>query len=484
MNVFTHFEARIASAIDALIKEGVLPPLARSRRFTVDTPRDPKAGDLVTNAALVLARPAGMKPHELAELLAAVLKQADDIEKIRVAGPGFINFVPTAGFWTDALRAITIAGADYGRAPAGTGGRITVAFAPFPLEDSLTWSQLRAAIFADALSNLLIFAGYEVIRASIPRLEEASSILNDLATLGVHQDFFFCEPFRKESANQISEAVAGGHDPAITENNHASFELTDEVSRFSLQLAQVHKSLSQGCEGMITVLGHPQRFRASAISAAINTMTEENKAINLKFCANLRLFRSGLPMTQAEFASGTGKAHGLINQTGLDIARFSILFRESDETLDFDLDNVVEQSWSNPVFYVQYAHARACSALRDLANAHSIPHVGEKIPYASCLRLLTDEAELSVIKRLSQFPRVIKSAAEGYAPQRIAFFLFELARDFHALWNRSKESPQLRFKVPGDCELTGARAALLAATARVMQKGLGLLGVKAVAEMR
>jgi arginyl-tRNA synthetase len=161
-----------------------------------------------------------------------------------------------------------------------------------------------------------------------------------------------------------------------------------------------------------------------------------------------------------------------------------MLFCPNDEIVDFDLSNVADQSWNNPVFYVQYAHARACSALRDLARACSQLNAGGKHLHTAHLHLLTDKAELSVIRRLSQFPRVVVSAAEGHAPHRIALFLYELAHDFHALWNRSKESPQLRFKVPHDCELMGARTALLAAAAQTMQTGLGLLGVKAVAEMR
>jgi arginyl-tRNA synthetase len=161
-----------------------------------------------------------------------------------------------------------------------------------------------------------------------------------------------------------------------------------------------------------------------------------------------------------------------------------MLYRKNDAPLDFDFAKVVEQSRENPVFYVQYAHARSQSVMRNVQEAGIKLETSGKALAKADFSQLKDEAELAVIKRMSHYPRIIESAAHAHEPHRIAFYLYELASELHGLWNRGKESPHLRFIVENDHELTKARVALIAAVARIIQTGLGILGVQPISEMR
>jgi arginyl-tRNA synthetase len=161
-----------------------------------------------------------------------------------------------------------------------------------------------------------------------------------------------------------------------------------------------------------------------------------------------------------------------------------MLYRKNDAMLDFDFAKVVQQSRDNPVFYVQYAHARTSSVLRNIQELMPDLKIGGKQLADAAFGLLRDEAELAVIKRMAHYPRLVESAAAAHEPHRIAFYLYELASEFHGLWSRGKELPQLRFIVENDQELTKARVGLVAAVGQVIRSGLGILGVKPVVEMR
>jgi arginyl-tRNA synthetase len=174
----------------------------------------------------------------------------------------------------------------------------------------------------------------------------------------------------------------------------------------------------------------------------------------------------------------------VVDEVGRDPVRFMMLYRKNDATLDFDLAKVIEQSKDNPVFYVQYAHARAHSVFRNAREAFpDLDPLGPEISGAPT-ELLTDAAEMDVIKRLAQFPRLIEGAARAHEPHRLAFYLNDLAGDFHTLWSRGNDLPHLRFIQAGERGLTTARLALVRATAQVVASGLGILGVHAPSEMR
>jgi arginyl-tRNA synthetase len=172
----------------------------------------------------------------------------------------------------------------------------------------------------------------------------------------------------------------------------------------------------------------------------------------------------------------------VVDEVGADSVRFIMLFRKNDAPLDFDFVKVLEQSRDNPVFYVQYAHARVMSVLRGAAEAGV--ETGDESLRATDLSSLSDPAELAVARKLAEWPRAVEQAAQAHEPHRIAFYLYDMAAEFHALWNRGKEDPGLRFLREDDPALTGARIALIRAVSVVIAAGLGILGVTPVNEMR
>jgi arginyl-tRNA synthetase len=172
-----------------------------------------------------------------------------------------------------------------------------------------------------------------------------------------------------------------------------------------------------------------------------------------------------------------------VDEVGPSSVRFMMLYRKNDAPLDFDFVKVTEQSRDNPVFYVQYAHARASSVLRKVREVFPDLDLGGSSLARSDLDRLGDDAELALIRKIAQFPGIVEAAAKAHEPHRIGFYLYDLAGEFHGLWNRGKDSPQLRFIYETDRELTRGRVALVAATKQVLASGLGILGVRALDEM-
>jgi arginyl-tRNA synthetase len=197
----------------------------------------------------------------------------------------------------------------------------------------------------------------------------------------------------------------------------------------------------------------------------------------------VRLFRAGEPVKMSKRAGTFVTLREVVDEVGAGPVRFMMLYRKNDAPLDFDFAKVTEQSRDNPVFYVQYAHARVSSVLRNVRETFPDLDTWEEALAGSDLSRLNDEAEFALIRRLAQFPRVVEAASLAHEPHRISFYLYDLAADFHGLWNRGKDLPQLRFIYENDRELTRARVALVAATKRVLASGLGILGVEALHEL-
>jgi arginyl-tRNA synthetase len=178
-----------------------------------------------------------------------------------------------------------------------------------------------------------------------------------------------------------------------------------------------------------------------------------------------------------------------VDEVGKDAVRFMMLYRKNDAVLDFDLAKVIEQSRDNPVFYVQYGHARGHSIFRNAREEvlHDLPaEEGARLAYlaAAPVERLTDPAELDLLKRLALYPRMIEGAASAHEPHRIAFYLYDLASEFHALWTKGRDLPYLRFIINNDADITKARLAMVQAVVSVLASGLGILGVHAPDEMR
>jgi len=340
-------------------------------------------------------------------------------------------------------------------------------------------------------------------------------IEDDLSALGIHHDVFFSERSLSEGVcDEIAETIndlkargliykgrlpppKGKVDEDWEDREQLLFRSTefgDDMDRplvksdgtyayFAGDIAYHRDKFQRGFKTMIDVFGADHSGHVRRMKAAVAALTEGEATLDIKICQLVRLFRGGEPVKMSKRAGTFVTLREVVDEVGAGPVRFMMLYRKNDAPLDFDFAKVTEQSRDNPVFYVQYAHARASSVLRNVREAFPDLELAEGALAGSNLNRLSDEAEIVLIRRLAQFPRVVEAASIAHEPHRIAFYLYDLAADFHGLWNRGKDLPQLRFIYENDRELTRARVALVAATKRVLSSGLGILGVEALQEL-
>jgi len=232
----------------------------------------------------------------------------------------------------------------------------------------------------------------------------------------------------------------------------------------------------------LDVFGADHGGYVKRMKAAVSALSDGRVSLDVKLTQLVKLWKDGQPFKMSKRAGTFVTLRDVIDLVGQDVTRFVMLTRKNDAPLDFDFDKVLEQSRDNPVFYVQYAHARVMSVLRRAKEAGIA--ADEATLKAADLGLITHEAELTVVKKLAEWPRLIEIAARTNEPHRVAFYLYELAGDFHALWNRGNELPELRFLQADDPATSQAKMALARAVSVVISAGLGILGVTPVQEMR
>ncbi|MEE8502074.1 MAG: arginine--tRNA ligase [Kiloniellales bacterium] len=253
---------------------------------------------------------------------------------------------------------------------------------------------------------------------------------------------------------------------------------------FAADMANHLDKFRRGTELMIDIWGADHGGYVKRMKAAVTALTDGRGSLDVRICQLVKLSRGGTPVKMSKRAGTFVTLREVLDEVGKDVVRFIMLTRKNDAPLDFDLEKVLEQSRDNPVFYVHYAHARACSVMRhaaaDFPDIAQDPEVLAQCP----LHLLTDSDELSLIKAMAGWPRLLESAAEAYEPHRVAFYLYELASAFHALWNKGNDDASLRFLQPGQPELTAARLALVRGLAFVIASGLSVFGVEPVEELR
>jgi arginyl-tRNA synthetase len=252
---------------------------------------------------------------------------------------------------------------------------------------------------------------------------------------------------------------------------------------FAGDIAYHRDKFKRGFKTMIDVFGADHSGHVKRMKTAVAALSDGEAELDIKICQLVRLFRAGEPVKMSKRAGTFVTLREVVDEVGAGPVRFMMLYRKNDAPLDFDFAKVTEQSRDNPVFYVQYAHARASSVLRNVRETFPDLDPEEGALAKSDLGRLTDEGEIALIRRIAQFPRLVEAAALAHEPHRIGFYLYDLAGDFHGLWNRGKDLPQLRFIYESDRELTRARIALVAATKRVLASGLGILGVHAMHEL-
>ena len=251
---------------------------------------------------------------------------------------------------------------------------------------------------------------------------------------------------------------------------------------FAPDIAYHYDKVQRGFDQLIDVFGADHGGYVKRMKAAVSALSNDQTSLNIKLTQLVKLFKNGEPFKMSKRAGTFVTLRDLVDQVGADATRFVMLTRKNDAPLDFDFDKVMEQTKENPVFYVQYAHARICSVLRK-AQLAEVP-VDDADLRAADLAGLTDNAELALAAKLAEFPRLIEIAARSNEPHRIAFYLYDLASEFHALWNKGNEQPELRFLQEDNLAASQAKIALIRATAVVISNGLGILGVQPAQEMR
>jgi arginyl-tRNA synthetase len=253
---------------------------------------------------------------------------------------------------------------------------------------------------------------------------------------------------------------------------------------FASDMAYHRNKIGRGFQHLINVFGADHVGYIARMKAVVAALSGGKAELDIKVCQLVRLFRAGEPVRMSKRAGTFVTLRDVVDEVGRDPVRFMMLYRKNDAPLDFDLAKVVEQSKDNPVFYVQYAHARAWSVFRNARDAFpDLTPVSPAIANAELSRL-TDAGEIDLIKKLAAFPVVAAAAAQAHEPHRVAFYLYDLASTFHAQWTKGNESPHLRFIQASDGTLTTARLALVRANAQVLASGLAILGVHAPVEMR
>ena len=338
----------------------------------------------------------------------------------------------------------------------------------------------------------------------------------DLAALGVEQDVFFSEAsLGGGNGGEVAAAIEdlrsrglvyegrlpppkGQIDADWEDREQTLFRSTrfgDDSDRpllksdggftyFASDIAYHRDKVLRGFSTLIDVWGADHGGYVKRMVAAVKAVSDGRATLDVKLCQLVRLMRAGEPVKMSKRSGDFVTLREVVDEVGVDAVRFMMLFRKNDATLDFDLSKVVEQSKDNPVFYVQYAHARCASVFRQAAQAFPGASFSPASLSAADLTSLSDDSERALIRNIAQYPRIIESSAQSHEPHRVAFYLYDLASDFHSLWNRGKDERDLRFVKDGEAGLTSARLALVYSLMCVLKSGLSVLGVSAPDEMR
>jgi arginyl-tRNA synthetase len=580
MNLFANIRALVVDALFEMTVAGELPAGLDFTQVAVEPPRDAAHGDMATNAAMVLAKPAGLSPRAIADLLAARLRKDERVAMAEVAGPGFLNLRLSPSVWQGVVKAALSEGTAFGRSTLGQGARVNVEFVSANPTGPMHVGHVRGAVFGDALARLLAFTGFDVTReyyindggaqvdvlarSAYERYREANGlepeireglypgdylipvgealketygpalldkpesewlvtvrnfatkrmmemIRADLALLGVSMDVYSSEKalYGTGKIEEAIETLRGmgliyegtleppkGKEPEDWEPRvQTLFRSTaygDDVDRpvkksdgswtyFAPDIAYHYDKVSRGFDALIDIFGADHGGYVKRMKAAVAALSAGRVPLDIKLIQLVKLWKNGEPFKMSKRAGTFVTLRDVVEQAGPDVTRFVMLTRKNDAALDFDFDKVLEQSKDNPVFYVQYANARVNSVLRKAREAGIA--CDDATLTAAHLALLDHEAELTMARKIAEWPRLVEIAARNNEPHRVAFYLYELASDFHGLWNRGNDDPNLRF-IQDNPATSQAKIALARAVGVVISAGLGILGVTPVEEMR
>ena len=552
--------------------DGDLPNGLDLRAVTIEPPRDASHGDLATNAAMVLAKPAGMKPRDIAVMLALKLNRLPEVEQAEVAGPGFLNLRLHPDVWRAEIAAIHAGGGDYGRSQIGAGQCVNVEYVSANPTGPMHMGHCRGAVVGDALASTLEYAGYAVTReyyindaggqvdtlarsahlryrealgetieipegfypgdylapvgqalaadfgdryVAAPETEWLAAfrsrtvalmmdrIRDDLLLLGIRQDVFFAEsslgPRVQEALDTLAakgliyegvlEAPKGETADDWEPRPQTLFKASqfgDDSDRalkksdgswtyFAGDVAYHWDKLERGYTALVDMFGADHGGYIKRMQAAVRALSDDRVPLDIKIVQMVKLLRAGEPVKMSKRSGNFVTLADVVEEVGKDVVRFIMLTKRSDSQLDFDFARVVEQSRDNPVFYVQYAHARIASLRRKVVEA------GIALP-ALDLSLL-DDTDLALVKTAALWPRIVEQAADAREPHRIAFYLGDLAAAFHSQWNMGNDDAARRFVRADAPALTAARLALADAVGQAIRNGLAVMGVDAADEL-
>lgn len=583
MDLFAIFSGRVVDALNAVFpnEEKLVPLLAR---VVVEPPRDKAHGDLSTNAAMVVAKPLGQKPRDVAAAIAAHFENDADVESVEIAGPGFINFRLTNSIWQRMLADVAQLGADFGRADIGKGTKVNVEYVSANPTGPMHVGHTRGAVYGDALASLMAFSGFDVVReyylndaggqvdvlarsaflryrqalgediGEIPaglypgdylvpvgqqlaeefgdKLRDQTEsewlelvktrvlaamvelIKADLAKLNIRHDVFFSEKTLHGEGGKIAKTLAWLRDEDLVyqgtleppkgklpddweDREQTLFRATnfgDDTDRalvksdgtftyFASDIAYHQDKFLRGFNEQVIVLGADHSGYVKRLKAAVKAVSHGAAAIDVRICQLVRLLRNGEPVKMSKRSGELVTLADVVDEVGADAVRFMLLFRRNDAQLDFDFALVKEQTRENPVFYVQYAHARACSIFRNALKEIPDLDVSEAAMKDVDYTKITTPEEMELVRLIGQWPRMVASAATAHEPHRIAFYLYELAGGLHSYWAKGKDDVTLRFVNADDMSLTRARLGMVGAVRQVLQSGLAILGVTAPKEL-
>ena len=552
-------------------------------RVKVEPPKDLSHGDMSTNAAMVLAKSAGMNPKQLGELIAEHLRKMPEIKDASVAGPGFVNFRLADAEWAKVVKQILHDGIHYGDSKMGKGEKVNVEYVSANPTGPMHAGHVRGAVIGDTLSNLLLKAGYDVTKeyyfndagkqidvltqTAYLRYREAlgenigeipeglypgeymkdvaqalvardgdkwknapesewqkpvrdfavefimDMIREDLELIGIHHDVFSNERVMIEDGTleecfkrlDAKGLIYQGTLPPPQGKEMEDWEpaeLTlfrttqfgDDIDRplkkrdgtwayIMPDIAYHYNKIQRGFTWMINVLGKDHGNYLLKMRCAIAALSDNKAKLDVAYCGMVKLFKNGEPVKLSKRSGNIITLRELVEEVGGGSVRFFMMTRTPDSELDFDFDKVVEQSKDNPVFYVQYAHARCCSVLRNAKEMFPNEDLSASALAKADLSKIASADEAQVVRYLSGWPRFVEAAAEAHEPHRITTYLHDLAGEFHGLWNKGRDDATLRFLHENDKDLSLARLALVEAMKTVIASGLAVMGVEPLEEL-
>lgn len=587
MHIYQKIEGEICQIITDLSKAGTLnaePETLKLDKVEASPPRDASHGDIATNAAMVLAPQLKQKPRDVAEILAQQLRKQEGIEKVDVAGPGFINLTLSPSIWQQAVGNIITSGVGYGDSDIGKSEKVNIEFVSANPTGPMHVGHGRGAVYGDALATLMQKAGYQVTReyyvndagAQVDKLAESAylryqqacgkeiteipeglypgdylipvgealkttydkklmempqsewlpivsdftidavmqMVRGDLAVLGIKHDVFTSERSITASG-KVEEAIKALEDKGLIykgvleppkgktpddwepreQTLFKSTDFGDDCDRaikksdgswtyFAPDIAYHYDKYQRGFSLLIDVFGADHGGYVKRLKAVLKALSGGSATLDVKLCQLVKFMRDGVPAKMSKRAGTFVTVREVVDEVGKDVFRYIMLTRKNDVPLDFDFAEVTALKKENPVFYVQYAHARAHSVQRIAAQEmpKAIALADSMSP--ELLSQLTQPQELALIRMLCNWPRLVEQAARSLEPHRIAFYLGDVAAEFHGLWNMGNDDLGLRFLVKDDIKLTAARMCLARALATVIASGLTVLGVEPKEEMR